>query len=188
MIGKQQTKSISKSLAHSLPALSIEALLLFFVGALAMFIHARFRWGMNIPGHHGLEFMALLTSGRYVSKIRMSSVFMALGIGVMIIMPFMGFKNPVSALGYIFPVLLFDLMYSNIPEKWRKAWVTALAGGLAYMTVPLFRLILLFTIDLPYPAAIKYGTPLAPLAGFFAFGLLGSFFAAGLITQIKKKK
>lgn len=188
MIGKQLTKYTSRSLVHRLPGLSIEASLLFLVGVLAMFLHARFRWGTSIPGHHGIEFMALLTASRHITKIRLSSVFMALGIGTMVIMPFMGFKNPVAAIGYILPVLIYDLAYSNIPERLRKSWILALAGGLAYMSVPIFRIILLLTIGMPYSAVLKFGTPFAPLAGFFAFGFVGSIFAAGLLKRIKKKR
>ncbi len=188
MTGKQLTNYTSKSLVHKLSTLSLEAGLLFLLGVAAIFLHARFRWGFNIPGHHGMEFMALLTGGRLISKVKFSSIFMALGIGAMIVMPFMGFKNPISALGYIFPVLIFDLLYSNLPEKFDKAWIIAVAGGLAYMAVPVYRIILMFSMNLPYPAAVKYGTPLAPLAGFLAFGFVGSIFAAGLIKTIKKRK
>lgn len=188
MTGKQLTRHTSKSLVHKYSGLTIEATLLFLLGVLAMFLHARFRWGTQIPGHHGIEFMALLTAGRFASRIRLSSIFMAMGIGIMVIMPFMGFKNPVSALGYILPVLFFDLIYSNLPERFRKVWIFAIAGGLSYMAVPLFRIILMLTIGMPYSAALKYGTPLAPLAGFLVFGFIGSFFAAGLSKSIKKKK
>ena len=188
MTGKQLTRYTSKTLAHKYSGIMIEAMLLFLLGVLAMFLHAKFRWGIQIPGHHGIEFMALLTAGRLASKIRMSSIFMALGIGVMVILPFVGFKNPVSALGYIFPVIIFDLVYSNLPERFRKTWIFAIAGGLAYMIVPLYRMILLITIGMPYSAALKYGTPFAPLAGFLIFGLMGSFFALGLAKTLKKKK
>jgi len=188
MTGKQLTRHTSKSLAHKYSGITIEAMLLFLLGVLAMVLHAKFRWGAQIPGHHGIEFMALLTAGRFASRIRLSSIFMAMGIGVMVIMPFMGFKNPVSALGYIFPVIVFDLVYSNLPERFRKAWIFAIAGGFSYMLVPLYRIILMLIIGMPYSAAIKYGTPLAPLAGFLAFGFIGSFFAAGLTKSIKKKR
>ena len=49
MIGKQQTKLTSRSLVPSISRPVAEAMVLYLLGALAMFIHARFRWGTNIP-------------------------------------------------------------------------------------------------------------------------------------------
>lgn len=186
MIGKQQINSTSRSLAPDLSATVIEAVLLFLTGAFAIFLHAKFRIGISIPGHHGLDFMALLLAGRMVSKVKFSSVFMAMGIGLMIFLPFIGFKNPISAMGYMLPVFILDLVYSNLPESKRKAWILAIVGGLSYMAVPLFRILLMAVTGIVYPAAVKYGTPLAPVAGFFLFGMIGSGFTAGLFSIIKK--
>ena len=186
MIGKQQINSISRSLAPDISASVIEAVLLFLTGAFAMFLHAKLRIGISIPGHHGLDFMALLLAGRMVSKVKYSSIFMAMGIGVMIFLPFIGFKNPVSAMGYMLPVFIFDLVYSNLPKRIRKIWILSIIGGLSYMTVPLFRIILMAVTGMAYPAAVKYGTPFAPVAGFFLFGMLGSGFTASLVYIIKK--
>ena len=187
MIGKQQTKITSGILVPNISRNVSEAIILFFVGALAMFIHARFRWGASLPGHHGLEFMAILMASRVNVRIRWSSVFITLGIGAMIALPFMGFKNPITALGYLFPVLLLDALYSNLPDKWRKVWLLAIIGGIAYMAVPLYR-ILLMAVGFPYPVVMKYGSIIAPLAGFFSFGLLGSGFALGLFKAIKGRR
>ncbi len=186
MIGKQQVNSTSRSLAPDLTSVAIEAAMLFLAGAFAMFIHVRVKYGLHIPGNHGLDFMAILMAGRMVSKLRYSSIFMALGIGVMIMLPFMGFKNPVSAIGYMLPVFVLDFIYSNLSENRRKGWLMAVFGGLSYMMVPLFRIILMMLTGLAYPAAIKYGTVLAPIAGFFIFGMLGSGIILGVVKIIKK--
>lgn len=186
MIGKQQINSTSRSLAPDLSAYIIEAVLLFLAGAFAMLLHAKLRIGINVPGHHGLHFMAVLIAGRMVTKRKFSSIFMAMGIGVMILLPFVGFKNPVSALSYMFPVLVFDFVYSNITERNRKTWIIAILGGLSYMVIPLFKLLLMVTTGFVYKAAIKYGTPLAPVAGFFFFGFMGSGITLGIVKFIKK--
>lgn len=188
MIGKQQIKPTSRTLAPEAKTLALEGALLFLLGALALFLHARFRTGMNIPGQHGLEFMALLLAGRMASKVKFASLFMALGMGCMIMMPFMGFKNPVAAVGYILPVFALDLIYSNLPERLRKSWVLALVGGISYMLVPIFRILLMGVAGMAYPAAVKYGTPWAPIAGFFTFGLLGAGITAGFTSLIQWRK
>lgn len=186
MIGKQQIKHTSKTLVHSFPQQLSEALVLFFLGALAMFVHARFRWGANLPGHHGLEFMAILVIARLNTRMKWSSVFMTLGIGMMILLPFMGFNNPINALGYILPVIVFDACYLNLPDKWKKIWLLSLIGGLSYMSVPIYRIILMALTGLPYTVSVKYGTVLIPLVGFFAFGILGSVFALSLSNTTNK--
>ncbi len=187
MIGKQQTKITSGILVPNISHNVREAVILFFVGALAMFIHARFRWGASLPGHHGLEFMAILMASRINVQMKWSSVFITLGIGTMIALPFMGFKNPVTALGYLLPVIVLDIFYSNLKDRWRKVWLLAIIGGVAYMAVPMYR-ILLMAVGFPYPVVIKYGSVVAPLAGFFSFGFLGAGFAAGLFKAIKRKR
>ena len=186
MIGKQQINSTSRSLAPEATFAIIEAILLFLTGAFAIFLHARLRLGINIPGHHGIHFMALLMAGRMISKVRFSSVFMALGIGVMILLPFMGFKNPISAMGYMLPVLTLDLIYSTLPEKMRKTWILAFVGGFSYLMVPLFRLLLMTLAGIAYPSALKFGSPLVPVAGFLLFGLIGSGITVGIVKISKR--
>ncbi|MCD6347082.1 MAG: hypothetical protein J7L96_06660 [Bacteroidales bacterium] len=186
MIGKQQTKFTSRIIVHSVSRQVSEAIALFLLGALAMFVHARFRWGASMPGHHGLEFMAILMASRLNTRLKWSSVFMVLGIGTMIVLPFMGFHNPVTALGYLFPVIVLDACYLILPDKRKKIWLLSLIGGFAYMSVPIFRILLMALAGFPYTVSAKYGTALIPLAGFFVFGLLGSVFALGLNRSISK--
>ena len=126
-------------------------------------------------------------TARIHSKMKWSSVFMVLGIGTMIVLPFVGFKNPVSALGYLLPVIALDVFYKFFGTK-KHLWLLTLVGGLSYMVVPIYRILLMSLSGIPYPAAVKYGTVFAPLAGFFVFGLLGSGLALGLSLTIKNMK
>ncbi len=189
MTGKQQTKPISRILAPSLTNQTIEAIVLLLLGALAMFVHARFRWGnANIPGHHGIEFMAILMACRLTTQFKWSSVFMVIGIGSMVALPFLGFKNPISALGYMLPVVALDLMYTSIPKRFHVKWLLAVLGGLAYAMVPIYRLVLSVSAGIPYPSALKHGSILIPIAGFFFFGLIGAGLAVGIVFTIKSRK
>ncbi|MCD6332362.1 MAG: hypothetical protein J7L89_03730 [Bacteroidales bacterium] len=188
MPGKQQIKSISNPLHRELIHTVIESVVLVFIGAAAIWLHARWRWGISIPGHHGLEFMILLMTSRIHTRQRFSSLWFMLGAGLMIAMPFMGFKNPVAAVGYLLPAVFLDAGYLLIPRLSRKVLWLMILGGLAYLTIPLYRLGLSWITSIPYPTAIRYGTPLIPLAGFLVFGMAGSFLGAGFSFGICKRK
>jgi len=171
MPGKLQIKSISNPLHRELIHTVIESVVFVFIGAAAVWLHARWRWGINLPGHHGLEFMTLLMASRIHARQRFSSIWFMLGAGLMIAMPLMGFKNPVAAVGYLLPALLLDAGYLLTPRLSRKIlWLMILGGG-AYLTIPLYRLALSWITSIPYPTAIRYGTPFIPLAGFLLFGM-----------------
>ena len=48
-----------------------EALLLTGLGAAAVVLHSVFRFPLQLPGHHGVEWMALIIGGRLAVRYRM---------------------------------------------------------------------------------------------------------------------
>lgn len=186
MDGKQLQKTISApSLSGTVPV-AIEYLILFGIGVISIVLHARLRTPLNIPGHHGLEFMALLMAGRAASKIPWASSISSMGIGLILLFPVFGFKDPFMGINYMFPGLIIDLLYSLTRQyKW-NILVLALISGVAYAVIPISRLILHLITGYPYGTFIKYGY-LIPIAGFFVFGLAGGFAGSGITTSVLKK-
>ena len=186
MSGKQLQKNISvQSLSGSVP-LAIEYLILFGLGIIAMILHARLRTPLNIPGHHGLEFMAVLMAGRVSSNIKWASSISSLGIGFILLFPVFGFNDPFMGITYMIPGLAIDFFYHFVKDNRYQLLILALISGLAYFTIPLSRLIITVFTGYPYPSFVKHGL-FAPLAGYFVFGLAGGFAGAGITKGILKK-
>lgn len=155
-----------------------EALLLLGLGAGAIFLHATFRWPLQLPGHHGLEWMALLVVGRSFSRYRWAASISSLGAAVSSIMPAWGFSDPFIWLVYLLPGLVMDIGY-NLGRYWHgKAWFLAGLGGLALATKPLIRILISTVAGWPY-GSLLYGL-MYPLATHILFGFLGGLVGAGL--------
>ena len=149
-------------------------------GFTALALHGAFRYPANIPGHHGLEFMAILCGTLMLSGKNRSAYLFSLGAGIGI--PVFGLANPLGYLAYILPGLIMGL--SARPD--RKPWLMPLLGGLAYASIPAFRILLNLVFGVPSGSLLKFGYAI-PLANFFVFGLLGSMVAVSLFKAIKKK-
>jgi len=186
MNGKQLPKIISApSLSGRIP-LALEYMILFGVGMVAILLHARLRTPLNIPGHHGLEFMALMMAGRSASKIPWASSISSLGIGFILLFPIFGFKDPFMGINYMYPGFIIDVFYNLTKNfKWQLP-VLAIIAGLAYCSIPLSRLIIHTITGYPYSSFIKYGY-MIPIFSFFAFGIAGGFVGTGITKSILHK-
>lgn len=186
MNGKQVQKSISApSLSGTVPVV-IEYLILFGIGVIAIMLHARLRSPINIPGHHGLEFMALMMAGRMASRIKMASSVSSLGIGFMLLFPVFGFSDPFMGINYMFPGFIIDGIYNiRRQHKWHL-FELALIAGVAYMAIPLSRLIIHVFSGYPYSSFIKHGY-LIPMIFHFLSGLVGGFAGVGATSVVLKK-
>jgi len=187
MSGDVQQKSLSKEfLTNRTLANVLEVILLLLTGVLAIVLHARLRTPINIPGHHGIEFMTIIIAARLSSKLKWASSISALGIGIFILFPVLGFKDPMMGFNYMLPLFLVDIAYNYFikSEKYRNL-IIALAAGIGYMLIPLSRIILTFTTGYPYSTFLKHGF-LTPVLTFFIFGLLGGLLGTGIFMGGKK--
>ena len=184
--GKQHQKSISVLSHSSVYAHIARYTVLFGIGILAILLHARLRIPLNIPGHHGLEFMALLMAGRVASKIKWASSISSLGIGFVLLFPVFGFKDPFMDFNYMLPGLFIDVLYNLTRNlKWQML-ILALIAGLAYFTIPLSRLFIHALTGYFYASFLKFGY-FIPVMNYFLFGLAGGFTGAGITIAIKNK-
>lgn len=183
MNGKQYPKSIFvRSTRTSIPVI-LEYFILFGIGIIAFLLHSRLRTPLNMPGHHGLEFMAILMAGRVASRIPWASSISSLGIGMMLFIPVYGIHDPFMGLYYMLPGFFIDVFYNMTKNTSRQMLMLAMISGLAYAMIPLSRLALFLLTGYPYQAAIKHGMVI-PIIGFFVFGLAGGFTGGGITRSI----
>lgn len=185
MNGKQLTKTLSGLSIKSRWISIAEYVVLFGVGIIAILLHSRFKSPLSLPGHHGLEFMALLMAGRTASKIPWASSISSLGIGFILLFPVFGFKDPFMGINYMFPGFVIDVFFNLSRQfKWQML-IMAFVAGFAYFTIPLSRIFINTFSGYPYSSFIKFGY-VVPLISFFTFGMLGSFVGTGLTQSITK--
>lgn len=172
MNGKLLTKNISEKFLNPTLARVLEIILLLGIGMIAILLHARLRSPLNLPGHHGMEFMALLVVTRLGSKMKFACSISSLGIGFLLLFNVFGFKDPFMSFTYMIPGILLDVLFIAFSPWRNKIYIMALIAGIAYMTIPLMRLMIFLTTGFPYPSFIKQAQ-IIPLGGFFIFGLIG---------------
>mgnify|MGYP006883060621 CR=1 FL=1 len=185
MNGNVQQKSLSREFLTNLTLEKIlEVILLIIAGSMAIVLHARLRTPINVPGHHGIEFMTIILAARLSSSMKWASSISALGIGIFILFPVLGFSDPMSGFNYMLPCFMLDFVY-NVSKntKYRKLVLT-LGAGLAYMMVPLSRIIFSMTTGYIFPSFLKHGM-ITPMFSFFFFGLAGGALGTGIYYLIK---
>ena len=185
MNGKLQVKSISK--AFPVDNTIFEVLILTLLGAAAVALRARLRIPLNLPGHHGLEVMALFMIARNFSKLPIAGTIAAGAGALTMLIPFLGYQNPFLPAIYIFMGIAIDAFYSGFRNMKPKVIFFLLVGGLAYIMIPLLKLALHTLSIYPYQAIIKGGV-VYTLSSHFLFGSLGAAAAFGLILSARKIK
>lgn len=183
MNGKLQEKTLLKNYPISWVNIA-EAALMFIFGAIAIILHAKFKSGMKIPGHHGIEFMALMLAGRSITRIKFSSMFFSIGVASMIFMPFVGFRDPFMAFVFTVPGIALDIFTNmNLLKSKYKIVIIALAG-FSYALIPIVRFIITGFTPVKYPSLI--GGPVYPFFTHFVSAAIGAAIGIGAISLIKK--
>lgn len=186
MDGKHVQRSISVgSLSFSVPR-TLEYFLLFGIGIVAFLLHSRLRTPLNMPGHHGLEFMAILMAGRVASRIPWASSISSLGIGLILLTPIVGIKDPLMGFTYMLPGFFLDAFFLMAKDQARRLVFIALIAGLAYAVIPLSRISFHFLTGYPYLSILKHG-PIVPVLGYFIFGLAGGLTGGGISRSVIRK-
>lgn len=182
MIGSSYPKTISKASPVSTFYSIAEIILLSLIGALGVLMHAYLRFPMNLPGHIGLLYMALLFGGRLISKKPYASSLSSLGAAFMLLFP-LGFHDPFLPVIYFVPGLVIDLAYKYSD----RMFVKIAFAGIAYAMIPLIRLLITLTTGFVYGSFIKHGIAIT-IISHFAFALAGASIALCAVVLFKKEK
>lgn len=186
MNGKLHQKILLRIFPISLSGIIVESIFLFFIGLLPIVFHFRSGYNLGIPGHHGMEYMAMIMVGRTVTRSRWASVMMTLGIITALFIPYVGIKNTVTAIVFIMPPFIVDLFYNYIKNWKNNILLLALTGGIAYTILPVYKTIIHFTTGIPYKPILL--NPVYPFITHFVFGFAGALLGAGIVLTIKKNR
>lgn len=162
----------------------LEAFLLIGTGVFAVVLHQAFRWPLSLPGHHGIEWMALLLMGRAFSRLGPAGSLTSLGAAGASMLPLWRGDDPFIWLIYLVPGPLIDLAFRYLPRYIDKIWFFMLMGGLAHTTKPLIRLVITIVSGWSF-GSFRFGV-VYPVISHFLYGLIGGLFGALLVLGIRK--
>jgi hypothetical protein len=179
-------KTISSALPLSILRQAAEIILLMGIGAIGVLLHAKFRIPIGIPGRYGLIYMAILISGKLISKKSYAASLSGVGAAFMLLAP-LGFHDPFMPLYYILPGFITDLGF-RMGNIWRtKLILIAVICGAAYMTIPLSRIIITAISGFSYESFIKWGF-FGATAMHLLFGFAGGLAGASLVKAFTHKR
>lgn len=154
----------------------VEALLLISGGVAAVVLHRATDLSLGLPGHHGIEWMALMVLGRASSRYRGAGTLTSIGASVASTLPFLRGDNPFTWLFYLLPGLIMDLGFQYAPRFTKQLWFLVMLGGLAHATKPLGQLVINLISGWPF-GSFRYGV-LYPIASHLLFGMIGGLLGA----------
>jgi len=156
--------------------------LLLLLGFFAVVLRERINIPLKIPGHHGLEFMLLFVAGKTLSRQRYAMTISSIGASASAFLPLFHFGNAFMPFTLLLPGIIGDLII-NKTGKHNLLYI-AIAGGLAYSSIPLTRQAIMMVTGIPFGSLLT--GLLYPFALHFVFGALGSLAGAGLFSRFAK--
>ncbi len=162
----------------------IEALLLIGGGVMAVILHRTTGLSLGLPGHHGIEWMAIMVLGRASSRFRGAGTLTSIGASTASLIPGLQGDNPFSWLFYLLPGLIMDIALYYLPRYANKIWFLALLGGFAHATKPLGQLAINLATGWPF-GSFRYGV-VYPFASHILYGTIGGLFGALILFGIRR--
>jgi len=179
MNGTSSLETASKAFPTKWSLSWLEALLLIGGGVMAVVLHRALDMSLGLPGHHGIEWMAIMIIGRASSRFRGAGTLTSIGASFASVLPFLHGDNPFTWIYYLLPGPLMDLAFRYLPRYANKLWFMVLLGGFAHMTKPIGQLTMNLLTGWPV-GSFRFGV-LYPFASHLLFGMIGGLIGV-LIT------
>lgn len=153
------------------------ALFLLGLGFVAAALNAGFHWPLKLPGHHGLEWMALLMFGRCASPYRWAATLSAAGAASFSGLHVFGLAGePLAPLFYLAAGLVAD-GFHGLSGRGRHLAVLAAGAAIAHATKPLLHWAVQSGFGWSY-GSLSHGLAY-PLTTHLLFGLVGGLAGIG---------
>lgn len=151
---------------------------------MAVVLHRAFDLSLGLPGHHGIEWMALLIIGRASSRFRGAGTLTSIGASFASTMPLLHGENPFTWLFYLLPGSVMDFAFRYFPRYASKLWFLILLGGLAHATKPIGQLTMNLVTGWPF-GSFRYGV-VYPFVSHLLFGMIGGLLGALIVLGIRR--
>jgi hypothetical protein len=161
------------------------ALFLASLGVGIIVLEQAFRWPLQMPGHHGLEAMALLVLGRLACTSPWAATLV--GASAAVAAPLAGADHGVlMPLFYVLPAVVLDLGYRLWPRLVERFLLfLPLLAALAFAAKPVVRVFANQAFGMQF-GSLRAG-PLYPILTHLMFGFLGAL-AAVLVWRATERR
>ena len=184
MNGTSSLKNTSKSFQTDWSLSWVEALLLMGGGVMAVVLHRALDNSLGLPGHHGIEWMAILIIGRASSRYRGAGTLTSIGASFASVLPFLSGGNPFTWIYYLLPGIVMDLAFYYFPRYSNKLLFMVLLAGFAHVTKPIGQLSVNLLTGWPV-GSFRFGV-LYPFASHLLFGMIGGLLGALVVLGVRK--
>ena len=162
---------------------SLQICYVLLAGIAVVALHARFHWPIKLPGHHGLEWIAILIFVRSLSTLSNAGILVASSAAAATAVPIFGFHDYDAAWGYLAAGAVCDFMY-RVPRIRSYIIALAVAGGIAHTFKPLLHWAFQAGLGIQH-GSLRHGLPNL-LVLHFIFGFAGGTCGA-LMAKITRK-
>jgi len=180
--GNTYQKSTSKAFQIDNAGDLLKIGLLLLLGFFAVVLRERINIPLKLPGHHGFEFMLLFMAGKALSRQRYAMSLSSIGASASAFLPIFHFGNAFMPFTLLLPGIIGDMIINRTGKS--NYLYTALAGGLAYSSIPLVRQVIMMATGIPFGSLLN--GLLYPFALHFIFGALGALAGAGIFGRFAK--
>ncbi len=180
--GSMYQKSTSKAFQIENITDLLKIGLLLLLGFFAVVLRERIDIPLKIPGHHGFEFMLLFMAGKTLSRQRYAMSISSIGASASAFLPMFHFGNAFMPITLLLPGIIGDLIMNKSGKS--NYLYAAIAGGLAYSTIPLCRQAFMMATGIPFLSLLN--GLFYPVALHFIFGSLGALAGAGIFSRFAK--
>jgi hypothetical protein len=145
------------------------------LGVGIVLLEQAFRWPLQLPGHHGIEAVALMVLGRLSCNSPWSAT--VVGAGAAVAAPVLGADHGVlMPLFYLLPGVVLDLGYRLRPVAGAALlFFLPVAGALAWACKPVLRVIAHEAFGMQF-GSLRFG-PVYPILTHMLFGFIGALAA-----------
>jgi hypothetical protein len=141
------------------------------LGVALVLLEQAFRWPLQLPGHHGLEAMALLVLGRLSCTNPWSATLV--GAAAAATAPFTGADHGVlMPLFYVLPGIVLDLGHRLWPGRRQALLLLPVLAALAFAAKPVVRVLGNQLFGMQF-GSLRAG-PVYPIVTHLLFGFLGA--------------
>jgi hypothetical protein len=126
--------------------------------------------------------LLLFMAGKTLSRQRYAMSISSIGASASAFLPLFHFGNAFMPFTLLLPGIIGDLVLNKTGKS--NLLYVAIAGGLAYSSIPLSRQIIMMATGIPFGSLIN--GLLYPFALHFIFGALGALAGAGIFGRFAK--
>lgn len=171
MSGKLQKKNISDSF-NFIADKRVELALLIGAGALAIVLHKVLRWPLDMPGRHGLEFMAIFAFLRLASQQTWAATIAS--SGAMVSLSLFSSASPIGMIILLVQGLSLDILYNRLSWQGRLVILIPLFTAIAHMVKPILKALAQHNFGV-FSDSLTMGL-VTPLLSHALFGFVGGLF------------